>query len=48
MPTLNTYMKQTQRFIRDQRQQQVNPEDLRDYINQARRETAMRSQCVRI
>lgn len=38
----------TQRMIRDQRQAQINPEDLKDYVNTARREVAMRSQSVRL
>jgi len=45
---LNTYMEQTQRFIRDARQQFVNPDDLISYINRARREVAMRAECVRV
>lgn len=46
--TLNTYLKQCQRFMRDQKQEALNPEDLISYINRARREVAMRSQCIRI
>lgn len=46
--TLNTYLKQTQRFIHDAEQRQVNPEDLIDYVNRARREIAMRAQCLRV
>lgn len=48
MASLFTYQKMTQRMIRDQRQAQINPEDLKEYINTSRREVAMRSQCVRI
>jgi hypothetical protein len=48
MASLHTYLRQTQRFIGDSRQVRVNPEDLRDYINQARREVAMRASAIRI
>lgn len=48
MATLNTYLRQTQRFVRDQSQQVLNPEDLIDYINQARREVALRTECLRV
>jgi hypothetical protein len=41
------YMQQTQRLIKDQNQELINPSDLVDYVNRARREIAMRSQCVR-
>jgi hypothetical protein len=46
--TLNTYLTDAMRLLREQRQDLVNPEDLRVYINRARREVAMRSQCMRI
>lgn len=42
------YLKQTQRFLREARQDFLNPEDLISYVNKARREVAMRAQCVRI
>lgn len=45
--TLNGYMQQTQRFLREAKQEMLNPKDLIDYINQARQEVAMRAQCVR-
>ena len=48
MGSLFTYMKAVQRFTRDSGQQLLNPEDLRDHINAARREVAMRAQAVRI
>jgi hypothetical protein len=49
MPALlSDYLKRTQRLIHDTKQELVDPEDLIDYINDARREVAMRSQCVRI
>jgi len=41
------YLKQTQRFLREQKQDFENPDDLISYINRARREIAMRGQCVR-
>ncbi len=41
-------MKQTQRFLRDSRQEYVDPGDLIEYINRARREIAMRAQCLRV
>ena len=47
MTTLNDYLQQTQRFLRDANQQLLNPEDLVSYINRARREVAMRAQCIR-
>lgn len=47
MPTLNDYLQQTQRFLRDAKQEMLNPEDLISYVNRARREVAMRAQCIR-
>jgi hypothetical protein len=41
------YLKATQRFLREQRQEFENPEDLLSYINRARREIAGRTQCIR-
>jgi hypothetical protein len=41
------YLKQTTRFLREQRQEFSNPEDLLVYINRARREVAGRTQCIR-
>lgn len=46
--SLNAYLKQTQRFLRDARQELLDPDDLREYINRARREIAMRTQCIRV
>jgi hypothetical protein len=46
--TLNTYLKSVQRFCRDSRQELLDPADLIDYINQGRREVAMRAQCIRV
>lgn len=42
------YMKQTQRFIHDSKMEMVDPADLIVYINRARREVAMRTQCLRV
>jgi|ERR1700681_260146 len=47
MSTLNKYMQQTQRFLREAKQEYLNTDDLVDYVNRARRETAQRTQCVR-
>lgn len=47
MATLNDYLKQTQRFLREQKQEFINAEDLIEYVNRARREVAERTQCVR-
>jgi hypothetical protein len=46
--TLFSYLKQTRRFLRDANTELLDDGDLIDYINQARRETAMRAQCIRI
>jgi hypothetical protein len=46
--TLNTYLKDVQRLAHDQRQENLNPENLMSFINTARREVAMRAQCVRV
>ena len=48
MMALFEYQKQTQRFLREAKQDFINPEDLTSYINRARREIAMRAQCVRV
>lgn len=45
---LNTYLQQVQRFLREQRQELLNPEDLISYVNRARREIAGRAQCIRV
>jgi hypothetical protein len=47
LATLNDYLKTTQKFLHDKRQEELNPRDLIDYINRARREVAERTQCVR-
>ena len=41
------YIEQTQRFLREQKQEFMNPGDLLVYVNRARREVAGRTQCVR-
>jgi hypothetical protein len=41
------YLKQVTRFLREQKQEFLNPEDLLVYINRARREVAGRTQCIR-
>lgn len=41
------YLKQTQRFLREAKQEYSNFEDLTEYINRGRREVAQRTQCVR-
>lgn len=45
--TLFSYMKLVQKLIADTSQSLINPSDLIDYINRARREVAMRAQCLR-
>lgn len=47
MGAFNTYLQQTQRFLRDPKQDLLNPEDLLNYVNRARREVAERTQCIR-
>jgi hypothetical protein len=44
---LNSYIAAVQRFARDQKQQYLDIGNLTSYINQARREIAMRAQCIR-
>lgn len=48
MASLYGYMKDVQRFIRDTTQHLVNPADLTEWINRARRTIAERSQCIRV
>lgn len=47
MTTLFDYQKQIQRLAREARQEFLNPEDIVSYVNIARREVAMRAQCIR-
>lgn len=44
---LTAYLDQTQRFLREAKQELINPQDIIEYINRARREVAMRAQCIR-
>jgi hypothetical protein len=46
--SLNIYLKDTTRLLRDARQESINPLDMIDHVNTARREVAMRAQCVRV
>lgn len=45
---LNDYLKTLQGFLRDRAQKNLNPDDLISYVNRARREIALRTQCIRI
>jgi hypothetical protein len=45
---LNTYLEQVQTLSRDAKQDLHDPEDLIRFINLARREVAMRTQCLRV
>lgn len=47
MADLNFYLKGVQRLLREQKQDLMNPNDLIEYINVARREVAGRTQCIR-
>jgi hypothetical protein len=44
---LNRYLQEVMGFVRDRGQRTMNPADLVMYINRARREIAMRTQCIR-
>lgn len=48
MTSLFDYLQQVQRFCHESGQQMLDPQDLIVYINKARREVAMRSQCLRV
>lgn len=45
---LKEYQQQVQRFLREQKQDFENLDDIRSYINRGRREVALRTQCVRV
>lgn len=45
---LFSYLEQIQRFARDQKQTFLDSGNLTSYVNRARREVAMRAQCVRV
>ena len=47
MTTLFGYLKQTQRLLREENQELVNPQDLIDYINIARGQIAGEAECIR-
>lgn len=44
---LFTYLEDTQRFLREGKQDFIDPGDLISWINRARREVAMRAECIR-
>lgn len=48
MATLFDYQKTTQKWLRETKQDLINPENLVTYINRARREIALRTQCIRV
>ena len=48
MATLFDYQQTVQKWLRDTRQNLINPQNLITYINRARREVAMRTQCIRV
>lgn len=48
MASLFSYARQVQRFLRDANQTLIDFQDIIDYVNQARREVAMRAQCIRV
>lgn len=48
MGALFSYLKDVQRLARDGNQALLNPDTLTDYINIARREIALRAQCLRL
>jgi hypothetical protein len=45
--TAHEYLRQTQRFLREHKQEFSNPDDLMSYVNRSRREVAGRTQCIR-
>lgn len=45
---LHDYLSDVQTFLADQNQEMIDPEDIVKYINRARREIALRTQCVRV
>jgi hypothetical protein len=48
MPSLDEYLQQAERFLRENQERLINPLDLIEYTNRARREVAMRTQSIRI
>lgn len=47
MTSLNTYLKDVERLARDTRQGELNLSTIIEFVNRARREVAMRAQCIR-
>ena len=47
MASLNGYIAQVQRFCRDQKQQYLDIGNITDYVNRARRDIALQTQCLR-
>lgn len=48
MAVLSEYRNVVQGWLRERNQQSINARDIDHYINRARREVAMRSQCIRV
>jgi hypothetical protein len=48
MASLNSYMEDTQEFLRDETARMVSPGTLKKFINRARREVALRTTCIRV
>jgi hypothetical protein len=48
MASLFTYQTEAQKWLRETKQDLINPQNLVNYINRARREVAMRTQCIRV
>lgn len=48
MASLFDYQKEVQKWLRETKQDLINPQNLVNYINRARREVAMRTQCIRV
>lgn len=46
--SLFDYLQDVQRLLRDTKSEMVNPDSLIAYVNKARREVALRTQCVRV
>jgi hypothetical protein len=44
---LNTYIQRTMRYLRQERQETINPQDLIDYVNEARGQIAAEGECIR-
>jgi hypothetical protein len=46
--TLNDYVSDVQTFLADSNQEMLDPQDIIKYVNRARREIAIRTQCIRV